>query len=289
MKKKLLVTGASGFLGWNVCTFPQSDWSIYGTYHSNNNLPKTVESIPLDLTDTSTTTELVQSLKPDAILHLAANSSTYLCEESPKDTESINVATPILLGKLAAKTQAQLLFTSSEQVFDGTHSDNKETDYPNPKNAYGKQKRAAELALLKYPKTCIVRIAVLFGNAGAGNRNFMHEWLKKWENGEAITVFHDELRSFLSGQSAAEGLFQLLNQEAKGIFHLAGADTVSRLEFAKLLKEHCKIPSAKIISKSQKEVNTLAFRPANLGLDCQNAEKLGFVKRPIQTELAQLF
>ncbi|MFT4759286.1 MAG: dTDP-4-dehydrorhamnose reductase [Paraglaciecola sp.] len=290
MKKKLLITGASGFLGWNMATFPQADWEIIGTYFSNKiGLSNDIEAIPLDLLNFEKTAAVIQEIQPDAILHLAANSSTHLCEESPEDTFKINVETPAFLAKLAAEINSHFLFTSSEQVFDGHQAPYFENDQPSPKNAYGKQKLAAEKAVLKYKNTCAVRIAVLFGNAGEGTRNFMHQWIAKWKNNESITVFHDETRSFLSGQSAAQGLFSLLNQQAEGIYHLAGADAVSRLEFASLLKEYANLPSAEILSKSQKDVNTLAFRPADLTLDCQDSEKLGFMKRTLKEEVRSLF
>lgn len=290
MKKKLLITGASGFLGWNMGTFPQEDWELFGTYlYNKDGLANSVQPIHLDLLDFEKTRKIIERLNPDAILHLAANSSTHLCEENPKNTEAINVAVPAFLAEIAHKINAHFIFTSSEQVFDGDNSPYFENDFPTPKNVYGQQKLAAENAITTIENACIVRIAVLFGNAGTGTRNFMHEWLKKWKDGETVTVFHDEIRSFLSGQSAAQGLFALLNQQAKGVFHLAGLDNVSRLEFAELLKKHANIDHATIQSMSQKGVNTLAFRPANLNLDCRNAEALGFVRKSILEELSGLF
>ena len=290
MKKKLLITGASGFLGWNVATFPQEDWTIIGTYFSNKKgLADGIKPIELDLLDFEKTKAVILKIRPDAILHLSANSSTHFCEKSPEDTYKINVKTPAFLAKIANEIGSHFVFTSSEQVFSGNDSTYFENDNPSPLNAYGKQKLAAEKEVSKFKNTCIVRIAVLFGNAGPGTRNFMYEWINKWKNEEPITVFHDEVRSFLSGQSAAQGIFTLLNQQAKGIYHLGGKDAISRLEFANLLKKYAKIPTAIIYSKSQKEVNTLAFRPANLALDCSDSENLGFVKRSLKDEFDKLF
>lgn len=33
--KKLLITGASGFLGWHLCQAAQQEWEVYGTYCSH--------------------------------------------------------------------------------------------------------------------------------------------------------------------------------------------------------------------------------------------------------------
>jgi dTDP-4-dehydrorhamnose reductase len=273
-----------------MATFPQKDWTIIGTYFTNKKgVADGIETIKLDLLDFEKTKAVILKIRPDAILHLAANSSTHLCEKSPKDTHNINVETPTFLAKIAHEIGSHFIFTSSEQVFSGNNSPYQENDTPSPLNAYGKQKLAAEKEVAQFKNTCIVRIAVLYGNAGTGTRNFMHEWINKWTNGEAITVFHDEVRSFLSGQSAAQGLFSLLNSRATGTFHLGGTDAVSRLEFADLLKEYAKMPTAEIHSKSQKEVKTLAFRPANLELACSASEKVGFIKKGLREEFEELF
>ena len=33
--RKLLITGASGFLGWNLCQQAQTKWQVYGTYYAH--------------------------------------------------------------------------------------------------------------------------------------------------------------------------------------------------------------------------------------------------------------
>ena len=88
MKKKLLITGASGFLGWNMAMFPQENWELFGTYSSNPNLPKNIQPAQLDLLNFAKTEQYIHQLRPDGIVHLAANSSTHLCEESPLKTIS---------------------------------------------------------------------------------------------------------------------------------------------------------------------------------------------------------
>jgi len=287
MKKRLLVTGASGFLGWNVCTFPQNQWEIYGTYNQNKSrIPDRISAHFLS-ENAANFDKLLEEIKPDAILHLAAQSNISICEKDPTTAE-INTVLPQKLAKTAQKSGVPFFFTSTEQVFDGNAFLYKEESQPSPKHQYGHQKVAAEKFLSDLENTCIIRLPCLFGNAAEGTRNFLNEWLRKWKNNEPVTVFHDEIRSFLSGQSAAEGLFVLLNNKAKGIYHLTGKEAVSRFEFAQVLKEKANLPHAEIISKSQNDFQFTAYRPSNLTLYCEKIKELGFIPKNLGEELEKL-
>ena len=72
---KLLVTGASGFLGWNLCQLAAPDWEVYGVCRSHPLAIPKVKSVRADLTDFQAVQPLLQSVKPDAVIHLAAESS----------------------------------------------------------------------------------------------------------------------------------------------------------------------------------------------------------------------
>ena len=272
-----------------MATFQQADWQLFGTYFNHHYLPKNVEAVQVDLQDSEKTENLIQTIRPDAIVHLAANSSTAFCEKNPEQTHIINVAVPAHLATLADENQIPFIFTSSEQVFDGTADIYTEQDIPAPQNKYGLQKMLAEQAVLQYDRACVVRIAVLFGKGTEHHRNFSQEWLNNWKDGKNITVFHDEFRSFLSGQNAAKGLYFLLNQEARGIYHLAGGNSMSRFEFAEMLREKANLPDAPIVKKSQKDVETPAFRPQNLILACEKIKAMGFQLSDIEQALDEIF
>ncbi|NJN56594.1 MAG: NAD-dependent epimerase/dehydratase family protein, partial [Leptolyngbyaceae cyanobacterium SL_5_9] len=49
--EKLLITGASGFLGWHLCQLAQQTWQVYGTYHQHPVEIPGVTLLTLNLTD----------------------------------------------------------------------------------------------------------------------------------------------------------------------------------------------------------------------------------------------
>lgn len=281
MTKKLLITGASGFLGWHLLRAAPSHWRAVGTWHNNpSGLPPKAEAIPLDLTHRDAIWQTLKAVNPDAVMHLAAASSPAFCEANPTESRKLNVEVTAWLAEMCAERGCRLLFTSSSQVYDGEHPPFVETPHPQPKNAYGRQKLEAELfvsAIL--PAAAIVRVAVMYGKAAHGNNNFLQQWLGAWEIGEGVQALDDEIRSFLSGKSAAEGLYLLLEKGAEGIFNLGGADAISRFAFAEMAAGVFELPQAKINKTSQKEVPAAASRPANLTLDLGKIMDLGF--RPV--------
>jgi dTDP-4-dehydrorhamnose reductase len=288
--KTLLVTGASGFLGWNVCSHLQPGWRLVGTYFQNSTgIPPKTENLKLDLTDKDSIWRALKLVKPDAVFHLAAFSNTNFCEKHPEETQALNVTASAHLAEMCADRKVRLLFTSSEQVYDGLKASYGENDLPSPRNEYGKQKLEAEERLAEiYPAAAIARIAVLYGKSGEVSKSFLQQWLESWQTFLPVTAFHDEIRSFLSARSAVEGLFKLLEQDACGVFNLAGEAPLSRYEFALLAKEIFNLTTGSVIAKSQQEVEMAAYRPPNLTLDTRKISSTGFQPRHPAGELKDL-
>lgn len=274
--KKLLVTGASGFLGWHIKRHPQTTWNLVGTHHQN--APDDWESCKVDLTQQASVLNLFSKIKPDAIFHLAANSSVGFCEKNPIASHEINVAAAKYISEYCQQTGIPLLFTSSEQVFDGLEESYTETATPSPTSRYGQQKVAAEQIIETiYPNAIIARLSVMYGWHGPSAYCFMTDWLRKWENGNTVTAFYDEIRTFLSGTAAADALFFLLNQAAKGIYNIGSKLACSRYDFAQQLSQVHGHTNASIRKTSQKDQPSTATRPPRLVLDCTKLEKMGFV------------
>ena len=275
--KKLLITGASGFLGWHCGLHQPPDWQLIGTYLNNKGVHADSQAIPLDLTKKDAVWKVMKTVRPDAVFHLAAYSGTGFCEKNPDETTPLNVAATSHLAEMCGELKSKLLFTSSEQVFDGEKGNYSENDLPSPKNKYGQQKLAAEKAIQSIlPESVILRIAVLFGQKPPTAKSFLNQWLATWADKKPVTAFYDEIRPFLSGGSCAMSLYHLLEQGAEGTFHIGGSVAMSRYDFGKIVKEVMDLPEAELVSKSQREVEMPAFRPKDLSLDCSKLEGTGF-------------
>lgn len=288
--KRILITGASGYLGWFCGQDLGNSWKTYSTYHTKEiGVHPNALKIQADLTQKDEVWKLLKTVKPEAVLHLAAHSGTAYCEENAETTRRLNVQTSSWLAEMCGERKAKLVFTSSEQIFDGKKGQYLETDTPNPKNKYGVQKWSAEQSILNInPQSIVVRIAVLFGLKTPSSQSFLTQWIHQWRTDEVVNAFHDETRSFLSVTSCVDGLIHLLDQQAEGIFHLGGSRAVSRYDFATFAKKSFGITTGQLIKKSQQEVDLKAFRPADLSLNCNKIKASGFLLSDPFHELSRL-
>lgn len=285
---KIFLTGASGFLGWNFCNIYKDDHSIIGAYCKHEISIPGVETIKANLIQPKTIRKLLSRLKPDAIIHTAANSDANDCQHNPTSSYNINVKAAVNLAEIAAEHDIPFVFTSTDLVFDGRNAPYREESRPNPLNLYGQQKAEAEKAVLaSYPHATIARMPLMFGEAGPVAKSFLQPMVNAMREGREVRLFTDEFRTPVSGTSAANGLVTALNS-GPGIYHLGGRESISRYDFGLLIQKVFEIPGAKLIPKLQYEVSMPAPRPVNVSLDSSKAFGLGYNPLPLEEELRSL-
>lgn len=301
--KKLLITGASGFLGWHLCRFARKTWQVYGIYYSQaiaSRYPQGVasknpqgialpqiSSIQLDLTDLAALTTYFQILKPDAVIHAAAISSPNACQENPSHSYAINVNTSWHLAELSAAAQIPYLFTSSEQVFNGLKPPYRESDPVCPINQYGEQKVAAEVGILeRHPTATVCRMPLMYGVAP--RPSFIQPFIATLKAGKLLNLFTDEIRNPVSSTDAARGILMALEKQVTGYLHLGGKERLSRYEMGLLLVDILQIKDAKLNACRQADVQMSAPRPPDASLDSSLAFSLGYAPRSIREELKEL-
>jgi len=273
--KKLLLTGASGFLGRYILRYVQSNWKIIGTYYENR--PKEQgEFHQINLTQKDRVEVLFETIKPDAVIHTAALSKAALCEQNPEFSRQINVEATRQIARLCAKVNIPFLFTSTNLIFDGKNAPYLETDSPNPLSQYGLQKSEAEIFILnEYLHTTVCRMPLMYGNLPDTN-NFFLDWMYRLENGVLLKAFIDEYRTPVYAGDAVRGLFLLLEKEKTGVWHLGGKASISRYDFAMQMVDIFGFSQANVHPLTQAELNLTAPRPADVSMDSSRAFDLGY-------------
>jgi dTDP-4-dehydrorhamnose reductase len=293
--KKLLLTGASGFLGWHLCQLAQKTWQVYGVHHNRASFSRyqpgivlsPITPILLDLTDLAALTTQFQIIKPDAVIHTAAIASPNACQENPALSYAINVSTSWHLAELSAAAQIPYLFTSSEQVFNGLNAPYREADPVCPVNEYGAQKVAAEVGILeRHPAATLCRMPLMYGVAP--RPSFIQPFIETLKAGQPLNLFTDEIRNPVSGTAAAQGLLMALEKQVTGYLHLGGKERRSRYEMGLLLVDILQIKNAKLNACRQADVQMSAPRPPDASLDSSLAFSLGYAPRSMREELREL-
>lgn len=286
--KKLLVTGSSGFLGWNLCQLAKQEWEVYGTYFSKTVDVPGINLIKADLRDFQELKRLFQEIQPAAVIHTAAQSNPNFCQTHREESYPINVTASWNIAELCADYSIPCAFTSTDLVFNGLNPPYRETDAVSPVNYYGEQKVMAEQGMLeRYPKTAVCRMPLMFGIAPPGATSFIQPFIKILREGKELSLFTDEFRTPVSGKTAASGLLLAL-EKVEGIVNLGGKERVSRYEFGRLMAEVLELPQEKLSACLQKDVQMAAPRPADVSLDSSKAFALGYQPLSLREELEAL-
>jgi dTDP-4-dehydrorhamnose reductase len=283
--KRLLVTGASGFLGWNLCAQARGSWQVFGVTCSHAVEIPGVATLSCDLTRSRDLRDLFVDLKPDAVIHAAAESRTDYCQRHPTETHRINLEAAVNLAGLCADAAVPCAFTSTDLVFDGTKPPYKEDDPVAPICVYGEQKAAAERGMqARHPGCVVCRLPLMFGDPGPVASNFVPAWIAALQKGETLRLFVDEIRTPVSGRTAAAGLLMAL-EKGRGVLHLGGRDRISRRDCGGLLAEMLGADLTLITPARQKDAETPAPRPPDVSLDSARAFALGYDPPPIREAL----
>src|SRR5689334_1792687 len=108
---KFLVTGSSGLVGSQVVRdLTKSEHQVYSCY--NDSEPYNGTPIHLELANDNKITEIIASIRPDVIIHLAAMTNVDLCEKEKELALKINAKATETLAKQAARQDSFFVYVS---------------------------------------------------------------------------------------------------------------------------------------------------------------------------------
>jgi dTDP-4-dehydrorhamnose reductase len=287
-KKRLLITGAGGFLGRQLCRRCATTWDVYGTVFNRDVQDDAIKVFKVDLTDFNQVKALFQTVKPDAVIHAAAASKVEACQFDAEASGHINVDASETIAGICGDHDIPCLFTSTDQVFGGDRAPYLETDPLDPINRYGEQKALAEEKMLgRCPRMVICRLPLIFGPGDGERASFLQPMLGAMRKGEPLHLFTDEFRTPVSVRAAVDGILLALNHFA-GTIHLGGKERISRYRFGQMVKNVFKLDQAKLTACRQQDMDTGAPRPADVSLDSRKAYGLGFRPLSLVEELGYI-
>ena len=236
--KKILLTGSNGLLGQKLVSLlvQQTDIQLIATSRGTNRMDFTdgYEYQEMDVTNAKQVAEVIETTRPNAIIHTAAMTNVDQCEGEKDLCWAMNVQAVEYLVKACEKNQIFLCHLSSDFVFDGSSGPYSEENSPSPISFYGWSKYAAE-EVVKRSKCSwnIVRTVLVYGITNDMSRSNIILWVKNsLEQNKPINVVTDQFRTPTLAEDLALGCWLAVSQEAEGIFHISGKDFLTPYEMA---------------------------------------------------------
>lgn len=286
---KILITGGSGVIGWNLLEFFKSkDNDVSFTFNKNKINHK---GNFLNITNEEKTINLITELNPDIVIHSAALANVDLCERDKNLANQINVNGTHNVIKGCQKIDSKIIYISTSFVFSKSDKAYTETDIPsNPKTHYGLTKlRGEELILESELKSLILRIDQPYFWKKSWQRTNsvlrVIETLSKKQNLKEITDWFNVPTYIPDFVSATN---ELIKNNHMGIFHLTGPDFLSRFEWALKTADIFGLDSKLLIPINSDQLN-LDVKRDNINLNNKKIqEKTGIKMRGISEGLLDM-
>jgi dTDP-4-dehydrorhamnose reductase len=229
--KKILITGGTGMLGAYLVRSEISQ--RYDLIQADRE--------QFDLASPAEIHAYVLAVKPDAVLHLAAETNVDLCEKEPQRAAVRNHLATQAIARACAQIDAWLAYVSTSNVFgaEGKLAYN-ELDMPMPVNYYGRSKLFGEHAIrTERPRDhLIVRAGWMIGGGAGRDHKFVGKIIEQIRNNAAgLKAVGDKYGTITRAKALSELLAWALECRLTGTYHFASEGLVTRFDIAASIAE----------------------------------------------------
>jgi len=286
-KRGILITGGQGLVGSRVVEL------LADSFAFENQSRRT----GLDITDAKATQEKIIASQSSIVLHMAAKTDVEGCEQDKAlgnrgEAWVVNVEGVRNVVNACEKSRKQLIHVSTDFVFGNqvTPEDGfSEQDIPSPMNWYGQTKYEAE-KIVQQMRTpwLILRIAYPY-RAKYFKRDFARTFLTLLQQGKPLRLVADHMMNPTFIDDIALALDTLIQQQAGGIYHIAGRQLLSPYEAGLAVAGIFKLDKSLIGPISQAEYfRNRASRPSSLSMNIEKACQLGIRLRTFWNGLQEV-
>ncbi len=270
---KILVTGATGQLGWDVVK----------ELKKRNIECRGVGSKDLNITDKEAVFAYLRAYQPDAVIHCAAYTAVDKAEDEPEQCRDVNVNGTAYIAEACREIDAKMIYISTDYVFgDDGDRPHEVNDPVHPLNVYGQTKWEGEEAVRRIlRKYFIVRISWVFGEHG---NNFVKTMLRLGQTHKEISVVADQFGAPTYTADLAPLLCDMVQTDKYGTYHACNSGCCSWAEFAEEIFRQAHM-DVKVKHITTEEYPTKARRPKNSRLSMRSLGNAEF-RRLIEWETA---
>lgn len=272
--RHLLITGASGLLGANLLLEGvDAGYRVSAVCNQHPLQLVGAEVFCCDLAAPGVAMELLQRVRPDAVIHCAAATNVDVCEDDREMAFRLNRDMAAAVAQAGRSVGAHVIHISTDAVFDGEKGNYAEEDPPRPINVYAESKLAGEQAVRRAdPSAAIIRTNLFGWNAQ--NKLSLSEWfLNRLQSDDPVPGFHDVWFSPILVNDLAHVLFMVAERQLEGLYHIGGRDCLSKYAFGQAIAAVFGLQPACLQSVSVDDVALRAQRSKRLCLQVGRIQK----------------
>ena len=265
--KKILITGHSGMLGWQLYKTLNKKNDVYSLSSSTS---KKKKNLKFDLKKSNY--KIIKNLvNPNVIIHCAAETNIDKCEIDKKNCKKINFDSVKKLINLFPNSK--FIFISSDSVYSGKKP-HKENHLKLPLNNYGHLKLKAENLIRKNLKNYFIIRTTPVGLPGINKKKTFVSWIIEGAHKEKnLNLFEDVFFSPISINYLAKEIKFIISKNIIGTFNISSSNSISKYHFAKKLCKNLNLNSENIKRSKISEAKLNAKRNNSQVLDCSLYQK----------------
>lgn len=279
---KILITGVNGLLGQKLVSLlsAQKQVEIIGTGRGpNRTLLSDKQYHLMDIENHQEVLKIIDSVKPDSIIHTAAMTQVDACELNKAACYQANVEAVKYIVEACERVKAHLVHLSTDFIFDGSHGPLSEDEDPAPVNYYGESKLLAEEIVMNSSlRWAIARTVLVYGVVKGLQRSNIILWVKEsLEKNKKLQIVDDQWRTPTLAEDLAMGCWLLAKKDAAGVYNISGKDFLTPYDMAMKVVDYFKLDHNLITRANSATFSQPAKRPAKTGFIINKASKeLGF-------------
>jgi dTDP-4-dehydrorhamnose reductase len=231
-RPRVLITGGSGFLGYNAAHSLRHNCEVYYTYNTNHPSIPSATGMPMDMGQTSQIMRVFDMSEPNVVIHMAAMCNAAECEKSWEKAYLLNTRSTNTMLELCGQS-IKLILISTDYVRDGKAKYQYEEQDCFPRSLYGKSKYMAEQIVTEGFRRghMVLRSALVYG-WGKGQKHGFLDWMwKSLSAGQPVDLYEDEYRTPVYLRNFITSLRAAIDYKRGGLFNIAGSERLSRYEF----------------------------------------------------------
>jgi dTDP-4-dehydrorhamnose reductase len=269
---RVLILGATGYLGSQLCKLYTRDSIVLGTYNENSG--DNLETLRWQANDSKGLENIIKAFNPNLIINCVGLANVDVAEILPEKALMLNSVMAQEVGRICERLKVKLVHISTDHFKGLSDVALNEDDSISCPNVYSYSKFLGEKYLLHSNPASIIIRTNFFHFTKNSSKNFIDSCLNLTPGTSQVNGFSDVIFSPVSTTYLKESISNLLDINYSGVIHVAPTESISKYEFLKELFQFTGQSNIIVKSQSIDDAQLTAPRPKFMALSNKKYQML---------------